>query len=225
MTQQHVNVVICTPGHSLMSAYVYSLLETVQELSSKGITYAFSNHYASHVGDAREITVNGGKENDILETRPFKGEITYDKLIWIDSDIAWSAADFMKLYESDKDIISGAYLLANGDVTAYPEKLGGPLKHDQVLKMTDPIKVHGIGFGFVAIKQGVFEKLTRPWFQSVEVTMKDAETGKEYTFPIMGEDIAWCERVHNLGFDIWFDPTVRVQHHKMMKLTWEGIKP
>jgi GT2 family glycosyltransferase len=91
--------------------------------------------------------------------------------------------------------------------------------------MEEPMKVHGIGMGFVAIKQGVFEKLTRPWFQSVEVTMKDAETQKEFTFPIMGEDISLCERIHRAGFDIWFDPTIRVEHNKMMKLTWEGIKP
>ena len=222
---QHVNVIICTPGHSLMGVYVRSLLETMGELNARGISFAFSNEYSSHVGNAREATLNGGQHNNIEETRPFQGEVTYDKLFWIDSDICWTIDDFFKLYESDKDIISGAYLLGNGDVTAYPEKLGGPLKYETVLNMNEPIKVHGIGMGFVAVKQGVFESLSRPWFQSVEVTMKDAETSQEYTFPIMGEDIAWCERVHRAGFDVWFDPTVRVQHNKMMKLTWEGIRP
>jgi hypothetical protein len=221
----HVNVIICTPGHSLMGAYVRSLLETINELSNQNISFAYSNEYSSHVGDAREATLNGGKENNIEETRPFNGQVTYDKLIWIDSDIAWKPEDFMKLYKSDKDVLSGGYLLGNGDVTVYPQKLGGPLKYTDVLEMEEPIKVHGIGMGFVAIKQGVFEKLTRPWFQSVEVTMKDSETEKEFTFPIMGEDISLCERIHRAGFDIWFDPTIRVEHNKMMKLTWEGIKP
>jgi len=221
----HVNVIICTPGHSLMGVYVRSLLETINELSNQNISFAYSNEYSSHVGDAREATLNGGKENNIEETRPFNGQVTYDKLIWIDSDIAWKPEDFMKLYKSDKDVLSGGYLLGNGDVTVYPKQLGGPLKYTDVLEMEEPIKVHGIGMGFVAIKQGVFEKLTRPWFQSVEVTMKDSETEKEFTFPIMGEDISLCERIHRAGFDIWFDPTIRVEHNKMMKLTWEGIKP
>lgn len=221
----HVNVIICTPGHSLMGVYVRSLLETINELSNQNISFAYSNEYSSHVGDAREATLNGGKANNIEETRPFNGQVTYDKLIWIDSDIAWKPEDFMKLYKSDKDVLSGGYLLGNGDVTVYPQKLGGPLKYTDVLEMEEPIKVHGIGMGFVAIKQGVFEKLTRPWFQSVEVTMKDSETEKEFTFPIMGEDISLCERIHRAGFDIWFDPTIRVEHNKMMKLTWEGIKP
>ena len=89
--------------------------------------------------------------------------------------------------------------------------------------MTEPMKVGAIGFGFVCIKSGVFESLTRPWFQSAITTIE--VDGKDYTFPIIGEDISFCERARKNGYDIWFDPTVRVTHHKTMKLTWEGIKP
>jgi GT2 family glycosyltransferase len=46
-----------------------------------------------------------------------------------------------------------------------------------------------------------------------------------FSFPMMGEDLSWCKRATDLGYDIWFDPTVKVTHNKMMKLTWEGIKP
>ena len=159
-----------------------------------------------------------------METRPFKGAVTYDKLFWIDSDISWTPEDFFKLYESEKEIISGAYLLGNGEVTAYPEKLGAPLRYEQVLEMKKIQKVHSVGFGFVAVKQGVFESLSRPWFQSAQVTMTDPETNKDWTFPIMGEDVSWCERVNNLGYEIWLDPTVRLTHHKTMKLTWDGIQ-
>lgn len=201
------------------------MLDTTNELSKRGINWGFSNEYSSHVADAREITLNGSRHNSILETRPFKGAVTYDKLFWIDSDISWTPEDFLKLYESEKEIISGAYLLGNGEVTAYPEKLGGPLQYQQVLEMTEITKVHSVGFGFIAVKQGVFESLTRPWFQSAEVTMTDPETNKDWTFPIMGEDVSWCERVNNAGFEVWLDPTVRLTHHKTMKLTWQGIQP
>jgi GT2 family glycosyltransferase len=62
--------------------------------------------------------------------------------------------------------------------------------------------------------------MTRPWFQSVIVTNDNG-----FSFPMMGEDLSWCKRAIDLGYDIWFDPTVKVTHNKMMKLTWEGIKP
>jgi hypothetical protein len=225
MEKQRVNLIICTPGHSMMSTYVKSLLAATQKLSEKGITWAWSSEYSSHVGDAREMTLNGGPQNEIKNTSPFRGTVDYDKILWIDSDIAFTPEDVIKAYESDKDILSGAYLLADGTVTAYPKRLEAGYTYEDILKMEEPLKVYGVGFGFICVKKGVFEKLSRPWFQSVPVTMTDAETKEEFTFPIMGEDISWCERVHQAGFDVWLDPSIRLTHHKMMKLTWEGIRP
>lgn len=217
---QNVNVIICTPGHSMMTPYVKSLLALTDRLNQEGKTWAWSSEYSSMVSDAREMTLNGDNQNSITEQRPFKGQITYDTLLWIDSDIAFNPDDAMKLINSDKDIISGAYLLSSGEVTAYPEMLKGGYTYDQVLAMTEPVKVAGVGFGFLAVKSGIFEQLSRPWFQAAMATTEDG-----FTFPIMGEDLSWCKRVTDLGYDVWFDPTVRVTHHKMMKLTWEGIRP
>ena len=222
---KHVNLIIATPGHSMMTSYVKSLLATAEALNREGITWLFTSEYSSHVGDAREVTLNGSMQNSIVETRPLQGEFTYDKIMWIDSDIAWNPEDVIKLYKSDKDIISGAYLLANGEVTAYKKMLGPGYTHQDILEMTEPSEIDGAGFGFICVKQGVFESLTRPWFQQAWITKTDEETGKEFTFPLMGEDISWCHRVKQNGSQLWLDPTVRVQHHKMMKLTWEGPRP
>jgi len=219
----HADIVILTPGHSLLNSYVDSLLQTAQVFAAKGIKWTWVNDYASHVGDAREITLAGTRDNVISNTIPFGGQMTYDKLMWIDSDIAWKPEDVLRLYESDKDIISGAYLFANGTVAAYPEKLGKPHTFEEVLEMKEPTKVSGVGFGFVAIKPGIFELMSRPWFQQVEAT--HTLDGMEYTFPVIGEDLSWCYRAQDLGFDIWLDPEVKVTHHKNMKLTWEGIRP
>ena len=136
-----------------------------------------------------------------------------------------SPEDVLKLYESDKDIVSGAYLLASGEVTAYKKLLGPGYTFEEVLKMKDLEKVDGTGFGFLCVKQGVFESLSRPWFQSSWITMEDEETKEEFSFPIMGEDLSWCKRAREAGFEIWLDPTVKVIHHKTVKLTWEGMKP
>jgi hypothetical protein len=216
----HINVIIATPGHSMMSTYVRSLLELTGKLNQEGITWAWSSEYSSHVADAREITLNGSNHNEINEQRPFKGNITYDKILWIDSDITFTPEDALTLIKSDKDIITGAYLLGSGEVTVYKEILKLGYMYDEVKSMTEPVKVAGCGFGFLAVKSGIFESMTRPWFQSVIITSDDG-----FSFPIMGEDLSWCKRATDLGYDIWFDPTVRVTHNKMMKLTWEGIQP
>jgi hypothetical protein len=220
----HVNLMICTPGHSLMGSYVKSLLATADELNKRGITWGYTNEYSSHVGDSREMTLNCGPRMELFDSTPFGGKITYDKMLWIDSDIAWQPEDVIKLYESDKDVISGAYLFANGSVAAYKEKYGRPYNFEEVKDSTDIVKVYSVGFGFVCVKQGVFESLSRPWFQSAQDAIKDPN-GKKVPFAIMGEDTSWCFRVNKAGYEIYLDPTVQVTHHKNMKLTWEGIQP
>jgi GT2 family glycosyltransferase len=207
----------------MLGSYVDSLLQTAQVFAERKINWTWVNDYSSHVGDAREITLAGNKDNDVSNTKPFAGNLTYDKLIWIDSDIAWKPEDILRLYESDKDIVSGAYLFGNGTVAAYAEKLGRPYTYSEVIEMGEPTKVSGVGFGFIAIKSGVFELMSRPWFQQAEAT--HTINGMEYTFPVIGEDLSWCYRVQELGFDVWLDPEVKVTHHKNMKLTWEGVKP
>ena len=219
----HANIVICTPGSSMLGSYVQSLLRLVAYLAQEKITFAFANGVSSHVGDAREVTLSGTRENSFTEQRPLEGGLTYDKLMWIDSDIAFEPEDVVKLYKSDKDIISGGYLMANGTVPIHKETLASPITYEEVLEMKEPVKISGAGFGFICIKQGVFESLPRPWFQSVKVTAQ--VDGKGYDFNMMGEDLSFCESASQAGFEIWFDPSVRVTHHKTVKLTWEGIRP
>jgi hypothetical protein len=73
----------------------------------------------------------------------------------------------------------------------------------------DPVEVGGVGFGFVAMKQGVFENIPRPWFQIRQVQWP------ELPFTVnMGEDYSWCENARLSGYRIWVDPAVKVKHHK-----------
>lgn len=219
----HINLMICTPGHSMMAEYVKSLIQWAGFAGSKNITWGLATGYSSHVADAREIVLSGTRQNNIWQTRPFEGNLTYDKLLWIDSDIEFIPEDVLKLYESDKDIICGGYLMANGAVVVYPT-LDHQLSIQEVEKMRDIIEVEGAGFGFMCVKAGVFESLSRPWFQSATTTIKD-EKDEDYSFPMIGEDMSWCHRARENGYKIYFDPSVKVNHHKMMKLTWKGIMP
>lgn len=215
---------ICTPGHSVMAEYLKSLVHWASAAPRYGITWALANGYSSHVADARELTLSGTKINSLIENRPFEGKLTYDKLLWIDSDIEFYPEDVEKLYKSDKDIICGGYLQADGGVMAYESLKKGPYVISEVERMRDIVEVEGAGFGFICVKNGVFESLSRPWFQSAEETLT-LDDGKSYTFQMIGEDISWCKRVRELGYTIWFDPSVKLNHHKMMKLTWKGITP
>jgi hypothetical protein len=217
----HVNLIIATPGNSVLSGYLRSLLGAVKELDSRGITWAFSQEYASHVANAREMSLNGGNQNLLDDSRPFKGQVTYDKILWIDSDIQFTPEDVIRAYESDKDIVTGAYLEATGRVVAFKLEDYEMFSLDEVKALDVPVEIHSAGMGFMAVKQGVFESLSRPWFQSVDDTF--TQGGKEFTFPITGEDISFCKRSRDNGYTIWLDPEIKLIHHKTYKLTWEGL--
>lgn len=219
---KHYDVLIATPGAKLEAQYVKSLVITLEECSKRGISFKWLNAYTSLVHHARELTATGGEglELDPDARGPLNDSVTYNKIFWIDSDIEWTPEQFFKLYNSEYEVASGAYLLSDEKTTTV-HAWGNPggIPKNEILKMTDPIKVQSIGFGFVAIKSGVFERLERPWFAHMIQRMQNSRG--EILEESLGEDISWCVRAYKAGIPIHFYPDVLVNHMKMKKITWE----
>jgi hypothetical protein len=172
---------------------------------------------------ARESTVGGVNTNDPTMTQPWGGDFTYDKIIWIDSDIEWMPSDFFRIYNSDKDIISGCYLMEDRHIPIYNQPRGGMMPEEMLLQKKEPFKIAGAGFGFLAVKYGVFEKMPRPWFGPVAIPNTDETKETNPEFILIGEDLSWCTKAINCGFDVWVDPLVRVTHQKTYQLYWRDV--
>jgi hypothetical protein len=216
----HFDVVIATPGNGFTPGYMRSILRTVAILDKEGISWNFLNQGGSLVAMARESTIGGCDTNNPLMSEPCSGQFTYNKIIWIDSDIEWMTQDFFRLYNSEKDIVSGCYLMEDRMIPIYNQPRGGMMPEKMLLEKTDPFKVAGAGFGFLAVKYGVFENMPRPWVGPVSIsnTAEDKDSNPE--FILIGEDLAWCTKAIKCGFDIWVDPKVRVVHQKTFQLYW-----
>jgi hypothetical protein len=214
---KHINVIITTPGNSMSSTYVISLVKTITELHKRKISWYFYTASSSHVGDAREITIAGNVEDPYGTTVPLNNLFSYDKIMCIDSDISWEPEDFLKLYYSKKDIVSGVYLMTTGTTTSASSIFADKHTEEYIKSLKDDIEICYSGLGFTCIKSGVFEKLSKPWFQSININIKKDDGTFEYTH-ITGEDTSWFLRVKELGFKVWLDPTVCVTHHKTVPL-------
>lgn len=202
------------------AGYVKSLMETIEELNKRGLKYKWLNAYSSLVGNAREATMSGDGTMDPGHKGPLKDKVKYNKIFWIDSDIEWSVKDFFKLYDSEENIISGGYLIYTGKTSSvHSSKFPGGIPRDVVLSMNDVIEVDAVGFGFIAIKEGVFEKIDRPWFGHLS-QMIGAPNGKQIPVSI-GEDISWCIKARSAGFKVMFDPSVLVGHIKSSTIKWD----
>ena len=214
----HYHVVIATPGESYKAAYVDSLVETLEWCYEKDLKVKLLNNYSSFVASAREMTATGTVGQNWATNEIGSGEFTYDKIFWIDSDVSWKVEDFEKLLDSDKDIISGLVPVGGaGQVGVMQLDMGTPRLMDKVAFMlTDgPVEVDGVGFGFVAMKQGVFEKVPRPWFEilKVPVAMRMVNASEDFSF---------CLKAREAGYKIWVDPSVRCGHHKevILQIDW-----
>lgn len=219
---KHYDVLIATPGAMLEAQYVKSLVLTLEECDKRGITYKWLNAYTSLAHHARELTASGAEGLDLDPTQESPGgkDITYNKIFWIDSDIAWTVEDFFTIYDSEYEVASGAYLLADGrTTTVHAWGAPGGIAPEKILKMKEPLKVQSIGFGFVAMKCGVFERIQRPWFNHEQVQVGVDAAGNA-VIDTVGEDISWCVKAYKAGIDIYFEPSVLVDHIKKSPIRW-----
>lgn len=221
----HYDVLIATPGAMMEAQYVKSLVETLAECDRRGISYKWLNGYSSLVHHARELTASGTESKTLNpnQVSPGGDDITYNKIFWIDSDISWTPEQFFKIYDSEYDVTSGCYLLADGyTTTVHAWGTPGGIPAHEIVNMTNTFKVQSIGFGFVAMKRGVFEKIQRPWFSHEYVKVGENLDGTDI-IDAVGEDVSWCIKAYRAGIDIYFDPKVLVTHMKKQAITWDHV--
>ena len=188
---EHYDVVIATPGETFDQHYVWSIVYTTEHLTRSGISWIWLNDYSSNVNEVRQRLVGQTLE------------LSYNKLFWIDSDIYWTIDDFMKLYLSPHEIVSGCYITTSGKVSAtgFDDKL---LKPEELKNRNDLIEIESAGLGFMCLQHGVIESLYNA-FSSVG--------------EILNEDIAFCLRAKNeLNLPIWLDTSVKLEDLEFRKV-------
>lgn len=154
----------------------------------------------------------------------------FDKLLFIDADIAWEGLDVMNLLKSDKKIIGGSYPLK-----AFPIRLNFVPKNEEHLKPNFDVQkyvderadengileVHRIPTGFLMIDVSVFKDI-EPFvssYHSVDPMLGEREDEKMY-FPknidatgfYNMEDWGFCELAQKAGHRIYFHSKSIVDH-------------
>lgn len=210
-----MRIIFCLPGNNYSGKFLQSFTEVWTWCLQNGHQPVMSQEYSSMVNFAR-CKVAGADVTRGPNQKPFNG-LEYDYMMWIDSDIAFDLASFTKLFTMDCDVASGWYSQPGGFTPVvehmqdeYFEK-HGTYKFITAQEMQErkfAFKADYIGFGWVLIKQGVFERMQYPWFAP-----KQMKVGEYYD--MCSEDVAWCIDAKSLGIDIYVDPRIRVGHEKV----------
>ena len=130
-------------------------------------------------------------------------------VLFLDADVLPRKTTLDKLLKHDRDIVMGVYPISrNGELKWSISRADTykPMAIDELPRT--PFKISSGGFGIVLVKYEVFEKLDWPYWKNIFVP-GDVE---------MGEDIYFCKKAREAGFDIWCDPKVKCSHIRMANL-------
>lgn len=129
-------------------------------------------------------------------------------ILFIDSDVLPRRNTLERLLNLDKDIVTGVYHIAtNKNVTWSVSREEGVFVELGGLP-DNPFKIKSCGNGVILVKFEVFEKLQWPYWEN-----QFAPGVKT-----MGEDIYFCEKAREAGYDIWCDPKVKCNHIRITNL-------
>ncbi len=224
MFSEKGHLVLCIPGDNFSGAYLEHWTSIILELSVQGYRLSFSRKYTPIVYTTRN-NILGGFWQDGPNQKPFKGQLDYDYMIWIDDDNIVSTDQILRLLSYKKDICAGWYLTKSAKKAAVCEKedWGYRAKHgrwplmdgEDLRKRKGLFQAYFAGFGCLAVKKGVFEAIGYPWFEPIPRT-EATKNGKVRTY--MAEDESFFYKAGKAGFKTWVDPGVKVGHEKQFTI-------
>lgn len=141
-----------------------------------------------------------------------------EKLVFIDDDMSWNAADFRFLVSHPVTICAGAYRLRSDDPAKVAISVGW-LDDNRETDGRGLIEIDGAGFGFIRIDREVFVAVGGRKYRSEALADEENEYLREW-FPYgwagdlrEGEDIGFCRRARAAGHKVWLDPAITLGHH------------
>lgn len=210
-----MRIVFCLPGNSYSGDFLKCFTNLWTWCLQNGHQPVLSQQHSSMVNFAR-CKVAGADVSKGMYQKPFNG-VPYDYMMWIDSDQTFTIGDFSKLLSMDCDVASGWYSQPQG-FTPVVENLDDEyfnkhghyqfIKQEEMLERKFAFKADYIGFGWVLVKQGVFERMEYPWFAPKKLQVPQG-------YEMCSEDVAWCLDAKQLDIDIYVDPQIRVGHEKI----------
>lgn len=216
MNNKLLKVVFCLPGNSFSGKFLECWTDLFAYCINNNIKPIMSRKESCNIYYVRNMCL-GADVSRGKDQKPFNGQVDYDYIMWIDSDIVFTPKQFQKLVDHNKDIISGVYMMDDGKHFAtckdWDEEYFKEHGQFKFLTLNDIeekevlLEVSYSGMGFMLIKKGIFESMEYPWFKPIE-----KKIGNMVDFTM--EDVAFCLKAKEKGFKIYIDSTVRVGHEK-----------
>lgn len=125
-----------------------------------------------------------------------------DYTMWLDSDMIFKPDTMVRLLEHNAPIVSGAYFRRSPPyhLVAFDKCDAETREWTDLPLPTETVKCGGVGFGCVLVRTDVLFEVAakyKTWFEPMNG---------------FGEDLSFCYRARECGFDILLDPTITCGH-------------
>lgn len=171
------------------------------------------------------------RSRSLLATKFLETEA--DVMVIFDDDVVWNPADFWKLVEGAREtrsIYCGPYVTRSDRPHLASRMFHGSPVAIAATPQRRPIEIEYAATGFVAIHRDVFEAMLQGEFEDANgrhriwqcvkgggtpfypffatFTLKDSAGDYHY----LSEDWAFSERARQLGFKVWMDQSIILEH-------------
>jgi hypothetical protein len=207
-TKSHIHIGLPCYGGMLFEATMTSLLQFTMMAAKVGLNWSLDTM-------VNESLVTRARNNLMAKMRANKNATHY---MFIDSDIRFKPESIFQMMAADKDIVAGLYC-----------KKAYPLSYNVNLKPTTKIQgplftLDTAATGFLMFKRQVYEDLIAAHPETHYVD--DVGLGKQYEEHMyaifdcvidekghyLSEDWTFCRRAAKLGYEIWADGRVLLNH-------------
>jgi len=228
-------VVFCVPGRTFSNNFLRSWTETLLDLETSGqFRVVLSNEFSSCVHIARARCLGLSVERGPVQ-KPWNGELPYDVLVWIDSDMVFRSRDVLELIEATEKYpaVSGLYMLEDRQHFCAIEKFDEEyfVRNGHFEALT-PARVGEwnrqtgnpylpcafVGLGFCAFRRGVLEdpRLKYPYFYSPVQTIRTGRADVPEYRDFSSEDASLFHNLIEAGIisSVMLKTDLRVGHEK-----------
>ena len=183
-----MKLLIAVPAHDYIHVdFVKCLMKLTEKLKKDGVDFEYMINSGTLVYIARDKLARHAINNN------------FTHVLWLDADMVFEDTILDDLMFSGKDFVTGIAharrkpylscifksLITCEHITEYP---------------SEPFRIAGCGFACVLIKTEILKDVMMSFKTCFLPQMS------------LGEDLAFCDRAHYCGYEIWAEPTVRLGH-------------
>lgn len=201
-------ILIATPSldGQVSAHYTGALMQTLGLLKDRGVRVGVQFEIGnSLIADARNKLVAKFLATDASD------------LVFIDSDLSWTAPDLARLLGYPHPFVAGVYQRKSRTKIDFTVKFGPTIAMDEHRLM----EVERVGTGFMRLRRDCLEKMVAAYPQ---LRLKNSAEPDDPNFyglfdtsivdgQFIGEDFTFCDRWRAIGGHVMIDPAIHLAHH------------